>query len=205
MRPVCAVVEGMLFLISVLTIVVLFVVTAASLIRKKKNFLQQRKEKLEAASENLHSDQFVSSLFFVCQWMWSVSRFLSFFSHRYKQLVTRVDDRIRDVSEKALRRQSSSTRGRQYVAEELLRWYRVSPFKGMPDTSLICNIVLPDNGSYQGVERIALTSAMEHILNVVGILAQVLDVELPVQWRLMGTRSAIWRGRYLGPNQFVVS
>ena len=179
------------------------VVIAASLIRKRKNFLQQRKEKLEAASENLHSDQFVFSD--VLRLDPLLHEFLWCVFNRYKQLVARVDDRIREVSEKGLRRQSSSTHGRQNVAEELLQWYHISPFRSMADTSRICNIVLPDSGWYQGVEPIALTSAMEHILNVVDILAQVLDVELSVHWRLMGAQSAIWRGTNLGVNQFVDS
>ena len=96
-------------------------------------------------------------------------------------------------TERAAAVQTSIARGRQAVAAELQRWYKLGPFRRLPGTSLVCNVVLPDSGHYESVEPAALTAAVAHVLDVAAVLAQVLDVCLPVRWRLLGARSAIWR------------
>ena len=105
----------------------------------------------------------------------------------------KVEAGVRVEAERAAAVQASIARGRQTVAAEVQRWYKLAPFRRLPGTSLVCNVVLPDSGHYESVEPAALTAAVAHVLDVAGVLAQVLDVCLPVRWRLLGARSAIWR------------
>ena len=106
-------------------------------------------------------------------------------------------------AERAVRAQNAIMRSRQAVAAELQRWYKLVPFRRMPGTSLVSNVVLPDDGHYDGVEPAALTAAIAHVLDIASMLAQVLGAYLPFQWRLLGSRSAIWRTNEAGTPEFV--
>ena len=104
-----------------------------------------------------------------------------------------MEEGLQVETERGAAVEAGVARGRQAVVAELQRWYKVGPFRRLPGTSLVCNVVLPDSGHYEGVEPAALTAAVAHVLTLTGVLAQVLGVYIPVRWRLCGALSAIWR------------